>query len=60
MITREEAAQIVIDRFGGEVLYVEEEQGGSIYEVEVINSRLGDIEVEVDATTGEIVDVDID
>lgn len=60
MITSQEAAQIVINRFGGEVLYVDEERGGLIYEVEVINSRLGSIEVEVDAYTGEIVDVDID
>lgn len=60
MISIEEAIRIVTNRYGGEVIEVEVKQGGAVYEVEVINSRLGRIEVDVDAYTGEIIDVDFD
>lgn len=60
MISKEEAGRIVTNRFGGDVIDIDVEQGGLVYEVEVINSSLGRIEVEVDANTGEIIEVDID
>src|SRR5699024_3051781 len=51
-MSKEEAGEIVTDKYGGNVLNVEEESDGAIYEVEVENSDEGRIEVDVDAAVG--------
>lgn len=59
-ISKEEAGKIVTDKYGGEVINVEEEEGGDVYEVEVKNSDEGRIEVDVDAYSGKIKNVEHD
>lgn len=51
-MSKEEAGKIVTDKYGGDVLNVEEESDGAIYEVEVEDSDEGRIEVDVDAAEG--------
>src|SRR5699024_4658416 len=62
---QKEALQIVQDQYGGEPDgglddAVEEEEGGDVWEVEVIDSSKGDLEVDVDAYTGEILNVEVE
>lgn len=60
MISKDRAAQIAKDKYGGEVINVEmeTEQGKKAYEVEMRNTSQGRIEVDVAAATGKIIDVE--
>lgn len=59
-ISKKEAGKIVTDKYGGDVINVEKEHenGKLVYEVEVKNSKQGRIEVDVDAATGKILNVE--
>jgi uncharacterized membrane protein YkoI len=61
-ITKERAAEIVTDKYGGHVFTVEAdtEQGHPTWEVEIADSNQGRIEVDVDQRSGEIVKVEQD
>lgn len=56
-ISKDEAGKIATDKYGGDIINVEEEHedGKLVYEVEIKNSKQGRIEVDVDAHSGEIV-----
>src|SRR5699024_10776630 len=57
-ISKEEAGKIVTDKYGGDIINVEEEESGDVYEVEVKDSDKGRIEVDVDAYSGEILNIE--
>ncbi|UPO78065.1 PepSY domain-containing protein [Arthrobacter sp. Helios] len=61
-ISLDEAGRVVTDQYGGEVIGVEDDdyRGTPAWEVEVKNSNEGRIEVKVDKTSGEILDVERD
>lgn len=61
-ISLDEAGRVVTDLYGGEVIGVEDDdyRGTPAWEVEVKNSNEGRIEVKVDKTSGEILDVERD
>lgn len=61
-ISLDDAAGIVTDQYGGEVIGVEDDdyRGTAAWEVEVRDSSEGRIEVKVDKSTGEILDVEHD
>lgn len=54
------AVQIAIGKYGGSVVEVEADsyRGTPTWEVELVNTRLGRIEVHVSRSTGEILKVD--
>ena len=57
-----DAGTIVTDKYGGELIGVEEDDfhGTPAWEVEVRDSSQGRIEVKVDKATGEILDIEQD
>lgn len=61
-ISKEDASKIATDEYGGVAKSVEDDwhKGVLTWEVEIDDSRLGKIEVEVDKATGEIVSMERD
>ena len=61
-ISRDHAERIVTDKYGGDVINVEADHrhGVAVWEVEVKESREGRIEVDVDRSTGAILDMERD
>lgn len=61
MLTKAQAAEIAVKKYGGKVTEIERdrEDGKLIYEIEVRTSK-GEVELDMDAYTGAILEVDYD
>jgi len=61
-ITKDKAGQIATDKYGGKVINIEADthDGSPAWEVEIRDSKQGRIEVDVDQTSGKIVEMEKD